>query len=42
MDSWLAWQNEPGKQIHQAIKYNILNPHFKSTNSQSTRIYKLV
>ncbi|MBE9048821.1 hypothetical protein IQ243_00030 [Nostocales cyanobacterium LEGE 11386] len=24
--TWLAWQNEPGRQIHQAIKYNILNP----------------
>ncbi|WP_413172343.1 DUF3226 domain-containing protein [Anabaena azotica] len=25
--TWLAWQNEPGRQIHQAIKYNILNPN---------------
>jgi hypothetical protein len=25
--TWLAWQDEPGRQIHQAIKYNILNPH---------------
>ncbi|MBD2386275.1 DUF3226 domain-containing protein [Cylindrospermum sp. FACHB-282] len=24
--TWLAWQDEPGRQIHQAIKYNILNP----------------
>ncbi|OYD95565.1 hypothetical protein CDG76_11500 [Nostoc sp. 'Peltigera membranacea cyanobiont' 210A] len=24
--SWLAWQEEPGRQLHQAIKYKILNP----------------
>ncbi|MDH6059042.1 hypothetical protein NWP17_01045 [Chrysosporum bergii ANA360D] len=24
--TWLAWQEEPGRQIHQAIKYNIFNP----------------
>lgn len=24
--TWLAWQDEPGRQIHQAIKHNILNP----------------
>ena len=25
--TWLAWQNEPGCQLHQAIKYKILNPN---------------
>ncbi|MEH2164236.1 MAG: DUF3226 domain-containing protein [Nostoc sp.] len=24
--TWLAWQEEPGRQLHQAIKYEILNP----------------
>jgi hypothetical protein len=24
--TWLAWQEEPGRQLHQAIKYKILNP----------------
>lgn len=24
--TWLAWQKEPGRQLHQAIKYEILNP----------------
>lgn len=24
--TWLAWQDEPGQQLHQAIKYKILNP----------------
>ncbi len=24
--TWLAWQNEPGRQLHQAIKERILNP----------------
>ncbi|MEH1784090.1 MAG: DUF3226 domain-containing protein [Nostoc sp.] len=24
--TWLAWQEEPGRQLHQAIKYGILNP----------------
>jgi len=24
--TWLAWQNEPGRQLHQAIKEKILNP----------------
>ncbi len=24
--TWLAWQAEPGRQLHQAIKYEILNP----------------
>lgn len=29
--SWLAWQEEPGRQLHQAIKYKILNPqHLKA------------
>ncbi|WP_375493755.1 DUF3226 domain-containing protein [uncultured Nostoc sp.] len=26
MYTWLAWQEEPGRQLHQAIKYGILNP----------------
>lgn len=25
--TWLAWQNEPGRQLHQAIKERILNPN---------------
>lgn len=25
--TWLAWQNEPGNQLHQAIKYKILDPN---------------
>jgi len=25
--TWLAWQEEPGRQLHQAIKERILNPH---------------
>ncbi|WP_088242551.1 DUF3226 domain-containing protein [Calothrix rhizosoleniae] len=25
--TWLAWQDEPGRQLHQAIKERILNPH---------------
>lgn len=24
--TWLAWQEQPGRQLHQAIKYEILNP----------------
>lgn len=24
--TWLAWQDEPGRQLHQAIEYKILNP----------------
>ncbi|HEY9800680.1 MAG TPA: DUF3226 domain-containing protein, partial [Leptolyngbyaceae cyanobacterium] len=24
--TWLAWQKEPGRQLHDAIKYKILNP----------------
>ncbi|MBD2297602.1 hypothetical protein H6G80_07240 [Nostoc sp. FACHB-87] len=24
--TWLAWQEEPGRQLHQAIKYKVLNP----------------
>jgi hypothetical protein len=24
--TWLAWQNEPGRQLHQAVKEQILNP----------------
>ena len=24
--TWLAWQNPPGRQIHQAIMERILNP----------------
>ncbi|WP_335337837.1 DUF3226 domain-containing protein [Nostoc piscinale] len=23
--TWLAWQEEPGRQLHQAIKYKVLN-----------------
>jgi hypothetical protein len=25
--TWLAWQNEPGRQLHEAIKERILNPN---------------
>ncbi len=29
--TWLAWQEQPGRQMHQAIKYEILNPqHLKA------------
>ncbi|MBD2171263.1 DUF3226 domain-containing protein [Anabaena sp. FACHB-709] len=24
--TWLTWQEEPGRQLHQAITYKILNP----------------
>lgn len=25
--TWLAWQNPPGRQLHQAVMERILNPH---------------
>ncbi|MEC4817868.1 MAG: DUF3226 domain-containing protein [Scytonema sp. PMC 1069.18] len=25
--TWLAWQNPPGRQLHQAVTERILNPH---------------
>ena len=30
--TWLAWQNEPGRQLHQAIKERILNPNHPKAN----------
>ena len=31
--TWLAWQEEPGRQLHQAIKYQILNPQHPKTQT---------
>ncbi|MEM6403418.1 MAG: DUF3226 domain-containing protein, partial [Cyanobacteria bacterium P01_D01_bin.116] len=30
--TWLAWQNEPGRQLHDAIKQRILNPNHPKAN----------
>ena len=30
--TWLAWQDEPGRQLHQAIKERILNPNHPKAN----------
>ncbi|MBC1219706.1 hypothetical protein GNF10_29545 [Nostoc sp. UCD121] len=31
--TWLAWQEEPGRQLHQAIKYEFLNPQHSKTQT---------
>jgi hypothetical protein len=31
--TWLAWQEEPGRQLHQAIKYRILDPRCPESRS---------
>jgi hypothetical protein len=31
--TWLAWQEEPGRQLHQAIKHHILQPQHPKANS---------
>ena len=33
--TWLAWQNEPGRQLHQAIKERILNPNYLHPKAQA-------
>ncbi|MEM8806160.1 MAG: DUF3226 domain-containing protein [Cyanobacteria bacterium P01_G01_bin.38] len=31
--TWLAWQDEPGRQLHQAVKYKILKPQHSKSKS---------
>ena len=33
--TWLAWQNEPGRQLHQAIKERILNPNYPDPKAEA-------
>ena len=33
--TWLAWQNEPGRQLHQAIKERILDPNCPHSKAQA-------
>ena len=31
--TWLAWQNEPGKQLHQAVHHRVLDPQKPESRS---------